>query len=934
MSTSLVPLRLATEPVARVTLKPMSRCSVVLVGIVVLFGLAIADCKAQGGEPRDYILPSWGDLVYCYGPGVDPALDSPEAFEQMIKYWKGRGFKGVFLRTDLGQLDPATFRRNPVAKRQNPREAVALKYIDEVMDRFPVQAVADAISDKNGMEFWAWHAHTFSDGAPETAGAPGPYRIWPWSYASRYTFEHPDALTTDRTQTKHQWMVREYGYPEARATKVAEFVYMARKFGVRRFVVENRSEASQVQDPPDNADRFGFNDVVVKDMKQRYGVDILTDPRFDVDSPKFNALDPMVENWHRLRGGYFTQFFRDLRKALNAVDPKIRIAASLAGERIGPPMGNWFTDWRTWVDEGLVDAIVSPCDFDAYPTSAKILKTYITCAKQGRGIVPLKVLRDYINKSKHPQIRIISSGGSFFFPNPPTDGDAWRTTDWYDSYQLAWYQRWKQLMRDLDEFGYIKFLDQSFDSFPVDSSYYSGGWGNKGYVPSLRACPGCWLRMGPVNGTLPSVQSQIHYGDKGNAVKLTSDPTKSTGLLAYHSGTFDRSLYYACIEPAILNGKADFEFRIFRDSDDSSIAVCFQDGTDVQNDIGVRVVGGRGAVCFSRSGVWVESGASIPKRQWEQIRISVDLDKLTYSASVVSDQAKVICRDIAVAPPKPRRIQADDGSGRTVEARSYKMLNQLDFAPQGKTGSITYLDDVAVRWRPTIPYDKPGKNVLFAEDFERFGAGDPMTREKPLVGERWSVAAGNPKEAVIENAASYGQGVHSLSLQGHAQLECVPAKPAKAATKVVLDVDVFVRSDAYYVTIMPNSGTKTRQVITLGLADDREADLVAIKNANGEWSYLADGQYKKSSIPVALDCWNHVQISLDPASGAYKIVIQPVGELPAVLATGSIPSGHASGCPRCIIKTDAPDDALESRHGSDVAIVNCACVDNVQLTGD
>jgi hypothetical protein len=356
----------------------MPRFAVIAAAIGVLFVLLVAECSAQGREPRDYILPSWGDIVYSYGPGVDPALDSPEAFEHMIKYWKGRGFKGVFLRTDLAQLDPNSIRRNPVSKQENPRLAVAWKYIDEVMDRFDVHQVGNAISEKNGFEFWAWHAHTFSDGAPETAGAPGTGRMWPWSYCAKYTFDHPDAVTTNRTHTRRQWMVREYGYPEARATKVAEFVYMAKKFGLRRFVVENRSEASQMQAPPDNADRFAFNDIVVKDMKAKYGVDILTDPRFDVDSRSFNSLDPMVENWHKLRGEYFTQFFRDLRKALKDVDPKIQIAASLAGERIGPPMGNWFTDWRTWVDEGLIDAIVSPCDFDAYPTSDNILIKYIT----------------------------------------------------------------------------------------------------------------------------------------------------------------------------------------------------------------------------------------------------------------------------------------------------------------------------------------------------------------------------------------------------------------------------------------------------------------------------------------------------------------------------------------------------------------------------
>ncbi len=324
-----------------------------------------------------------------------------------------------------------------------------------------------------------------------------------------YTYTHPEAVTTDRTHTKKQWMVREYGYPAARATKIAEFVYMARNLGLKHFVVENRSEASQMQDPPDNADRFGFNDIVVQDMQRRYGVNILTDPRFDVDSPKFNALDPMVENWHRLRGEYFTQFLQELRTALNGVDPKIQICVSVAGERIGPPMGNWFTDWRTWVDQGLIDAIITPCDFDAWPTSADILKTYITCVKQGRGIVPLAVFRNYIKSSKHPDIRLISGGGSYFFQNPPANGDSWRTTDWYDSYQMAWFQRWNQLMKDLHEFGYIKFFDQSFDGFPANSSYYSGGYGNKGYVPALRLALVCGIAW--ETAAIPSHACRVRF---------------------------------------------------------------------------------------------------------------------------------------------------------------------------------------------------------------------------------------------------------------------------------------------------------------------------------------------------------------------------------------------------------------------------------------
>ncbi|MBM4087414.1 MAG: hypothetical protein FJ272_21690, partial [Planctomycetes bacterium] len=282
--------------------------------------LALGESRATY---RNNAIPSWGDYVCAFGPGTDPAMDSPEAVENMIRHWIGRGFTGVYLRTDLAQLDPSMIRRNPV-RQPNPRLAGFWHFVDEVMERFDVHEVAQRLSDKHDFEFWAWHPHLYSDGAPETAGTTGPGRMVPWSYVSAYTFAHPEAITVDRKGNK-LWMVREYAYPGARASKVAEFVHMARKYGIRRFVACMRSEVSQLQDPPDKADQYGFNPPVVDDMKRLYGVDILTDPRFDVDSPSFDPHDPMVENWRNLRGGYVTQFFRELRAALNEVDPKIRI---------------------------------------------------------------------------------------------------------------------------------------------------------------------------------------------------------------------------------------------------------------------------------------------------------------------------------------------------------------------------------------------------------------------------------------------------------------------------------------------------------------------------------------------------------------------------------------------------------------------------------
>src|ERR1700722_10424625 len=79
---------------------------VIITCVSAMLALAVT---ASAADPRlqeyNYILPSWGDIVCSYGPGVAPSLDCPEAFEQMIKHWQGRGFRGVYLRTDMAQLD-------------------------------------------------------------------------------------------------------------------------------------------------------------------------------------------------------------------------------------------------------------------------------------------------------------------------------------------------------------------------------------------------------------------------------------------------------------------------------------------------------------------------------------------------------------------------------------------------------------------------------------------------------------------------------------------------------------------------------------------------------------------------------------------------------------------------------------------------------------
>ncbi|NUQ63344.1 MAG: family 10 glycosylhydrolase, partial [Pirellulales bacterium] len=450
-----------------------------------LFAPAVLCSNLLAASPRNNVVPSWGDFVVAFGPGTDPAMDSPEAVQNMIKHWQGRGHTGIYLRTDLVQLDPSMIRRNPVVQ-PNPRLAHLWNHIDGVMESFDAHQVGHRFAESIGFEFWAWHPHIYSDGAPENAGAPGAGRMVPWSYGSAYTYQHPEAITVDRKGNK-LWMVPEYAYPGARAAKVAEFVHMA-KTGVKRFIACMRSEVLQLQDAPDKADRFGFGEPVVREMQRRHGVDILTDPRFDVDRADFNPRDPMVEAWHNLRGEHVTQLYRELRRALREVDPQIRLAVTLSGDHVGPPMGNWRLDWRTWVDEGLVDEIIAPVSFEATIDHEANKKGYLTNVLAGVGTVPYATLRSYIDRSPHPEIKIIATGAyPYFFKPPPAGTDGWRSDAWYDAYHMAWRQRWQQWMKDLKEFGHIKFLKQDFDAAEVPEHGRLEAWGCFAYNPKVRS---------------------------------------------------------------------------------------------------------------------------------------------------------------------------------------------------------------------------------------------------------------------------------------------------------------------------------------------------------------------------------------------------------------------------------------------------------------
>jgi len=881
----------------------------------ILFLVSIAFCaihaSAADGPKSMYVIPSWGDIALVHGPGTDVAMDSEQAMENTLRHWKGRGFTGVFLRTDLIHMPPGSIIRHPASTQPNPRLAVFWHTIDEILARCDPQMAAREAAAKVGFEHWVSHPHIYSEGAPSDIGVPGVGRMVPWSYARKYHVEHPEVITVDR-QGNRQWMVPEYAYPGARADKVVDFAYIARTYHPTGIIASMRSEASQLLPPPGHGDQYGFNQPVVDDMKRLYGVDIMTDPRFDWKSEQFNLADPMVENWRTLRGSYLTQLYREIRDAIRKVDPKIQFGVTLSGQYVGPVLGNWRLAWRTWVDEGLVDVILVPVTFEATYDHEADKKGYLTDARHGKGTVSATEISQYIAKSRHPQIRVIHTGSpSYFYPPPPDGSDGWQCDVWYDVYHVAWYQRWEQWKRDLSDFGYIKFFEQNFDAFPLRSTAISGGWGDGRHNPDLRSTPGVWSKLGDGSDGKAVVQEEVRRGDVGRAVLLTRDE-----FVGLHHSAPDRSRMTGMLDNSISNGKGVFQFWINRDNAESGLTVLFtgdnintsytMTGQD-ERDVGLRIEPGTGRVWYASGKRWIQSDVQLPAKQWRQLSIDVDADSRTYAA-YTGPRRKLLCSGIKYAPPGERFVE-QHGVNIPIKVPSYRAFNTLNFIPAISSNNRIYLDDVTVKWTPTTHYTSTGSHVLVNETFETAEAGAII--DNKLGDGRHRVVERSPTRVVgrspdrpavtvepadqaeaffIERTTSFGPGVKCVRATGGGALVAETTRQLSSADGMItVDLDVFVRSDRNFPYIIPNPKTRSKHSVALSLDGAASGQpLAAVDSADGTWQ-LWDGQrFVDSGKLVTYDVWNHLQIAVNPRTKTYRFVVQPVGELPTVIGDSAV----------------------------------------------
>ena len=853
------------------------------VGMAMLWSGALwVDAADRQPATAHRLIIGWDDSVICCGPGTDAGMDSPQAVERMVKRWKARGVHGVYWRVDEAML-PERFMTRWKTK-VSPGMNYLLERVDQKLAEFPVLKTLLAAAEREGIEVWAWYPTIYSNGAPPT----GPGFTTAWLYENKFGTDHPEVLSVDRAGNK-QFMVWEYAYPEARAAKVSEFVQFAKDYGFKRFVACLRTEAAQNQPAPKHADQFGFNAPVVAEMKKRHGIDILTDLRFDYSQPKFDVRDPMLEKWRTLRGESLTQFYRELRQALNAVDPKIQIAVQIPGDRAGTCLGNWPLDWRTWIDEGLVNELVVPVVLDGYEGYGARAKPedfgYISAP------ITVETVRAFVKQSKQPTARVIQAGGPMTgFREPPPGADGWRLDSWPDLWTFNMAERWEQWQRDFAEFGHIKFIEQSFDGFPDKSDGYGGGFGDFCHRPDLRSAPGYWEVLGDGSDARPIAQSTVRRGEKGRAMKMTREAGGTANLSARHHSRHDRSLFPFPGDTAISSGSCEFSFWMFRPDAKSGAVAYLQYDIDTANrfDVGLYISeGDASTIYFRNAGQNVASKATFPIGEWQRLLINVDLEHNTYSAEIAADgqAARPICRDVKYNS-------------------KHNAFNMVEFSPQGSTGSVFFLDDVSLRWKPSVMFHPPSRTVLLTEGFESMKPGEPLDVTAPSkTNARWKIRDGRATDIRIDNDISYGREFQSLRFRGQGgRVELTaPALKSLANDRLLFDVDLFLRSEASYVQLVPTAETNSADEVGFAIKNAAtDAVLFELRTRFGTWHCGTDGKLTDTKIPAAFDAWNHLQLMLDSTAGTCQVRLQVIAEAPRILGHTNLAPGFAAGMPLSI----------------------------------
>jgi len=334
--------------------------------------LLILGCEIA--EPRKFnsVHVSWGDHIVVFSGSA--RLDTESKIADAMRCWRDDfNIRHIYWRVSHKII-------REYMKRAGTSASEYFDAVNEIEARLDCAAAAVRQAHANGLKIFMYLT-IFDMGSPPTVlyGGKTPF---PWQ--SRFVAEHPEFQVVDRAGKRYQYGVCEYAYPEVRKYKLDQIARLFEQYDFDGVYICTRSHS----EPADHADQFGYNEPIVREFKRRYGVDIRKD---DFDK----------EKWRRLRGEYLVKFFRELRERF----PRKLIAAAIPrGDRIGPPYGNMYLDWRTMVRERLVDELVVGVYSGKwlYPNKkgSDAAKGYLCSDEENLGVLPIN---EEIEKNYGPE---------------------------------------------------------------------------------------------------------------------------------------------------------------------------------------------------------------------------------------------------------------------------------------------------------------------------------------------------------------------------------------------------------------------------------------------------------------------------------------------------------------------------------------------------
>ena len=244
--------------------------------------------------------------------------------------------------------------------------AYHFQWQNELMDgAYELNKKAVQLAHDRGMEIWGEAA--LYDWGYEATHASNLYG-WPGIVESNLRLNNPEWVPVDRFGVRRQSGPIEFGYEQAREAVVDWVDQRVADAGYDGVVFHTFAENYSTQ----YADEFGFNDPVVADYADRYGVDI-----------RREAFD--VQAMRDLRGEYTTAFLQELNNRL--AGQGVGIAVGVNGADADQPMswqaggtsfplaGTMTMQWQQWVDQGLVDELHLGQNYTGADTSSVISYT-------------------------------------------------------------------------------------------------------------------------------------------------------------------------------------------------------------------------------------------------------------------------------------------------------------------------------------------------------------------------------------------------------------------------------------------------------------------------------------------------------------------------------------------------------------------------------